>query len=62
MHISGIEYGSNGEKNHLILKESDFNYPDLLVALKEFNVRGLVICESPNLEEDALLLSKTYNE
>ena len=62
MHISGIEYGSNGEKNHLILKESDFNYSDLLVALKEFNVRGLVICESPNLEEDALLLSKTYNE
>jgi deoxyribonuclease IV len=60
MHISGIEYGSNGEKNHLILKESDFNYSDLLVALKEFKIRGLVICESPNLEEDALLLMKTY--
>jgi deoxyribonuclease-4 len=62
MHISGIEYGSNGEKNHLILKESDFNYPELLVVLKEFKVRGLVICESPNLEGDALLLKKIYHE
>ncbi|MFZ2498748.1 TIM barrel protein [Methanosarcina sp.] len=62
MHISGIEYGKNGEKKHLILKESDFNYPELLRALKEFEIKGLVICESPSLEEDALLLKKTYNE
>jgi len=62
MHISGIEYDRNGEKRHLILKESDFNYPELLKALKEFEVKGLVICESPNLEEDALLLKKTYME
>ncbi|WP_440948777.1 TIM barrel protein [Methanosarcina sp. T3] len=62
MHISGIEYDRNGEKRHLVLKESDFNYPELLKALKEFEVKGLVICESPNLEEDALLLKKTYME
>jgi len=60
MHISGIEYDRNGEKRHLVLRESDFNYPELLKALKEFEVKGLVICESPNLEEDALLLKKTY--
>jgi deoxyribonuclease IV len=62
MHISGIEYDRNGEKRHLTLKESDFNYPELLKALKEFEVRGRVICESPILEEDALLLRKTYME
>lgn len=62
MHISGIEYDRNGEKRHLTLKESDFNYPELLRALKEFDVKGLVICESPIMEEDALLLKKTYME
>jgi deoxyribonuclease-4 len=60
MHVSGIDYGRNGEKKHLILKESDFNFKELLKALKEFRVKGLVICESPNLEEDALLLKKSY--
>ncbi len=62
MHISGIEYDKNGEKKHLTLKESDFNYPELLRAIKEFEIGGLVICESPILEEDALLLRKTYSE
>ena len=62
MHVSGIEYDRNGEKKHLTLKESDFNYPELLRAFKEFEIRGLVICESPVLEEDALLLRKTYSE
>ncbi|MDD3317328.1 MAG: TIM barrel protein, partial [Methanosarcina sp.] len=49
MHVSGVEYGTNGEKRHLNLKESDFNYPELMIALKEFKVRGRVILESPVL-------------
>jgi deoxyribonuclease-4 len=60
MHISGIEYDKNGEKKHMTLKESDFNYPEMLRALKEFKTKGLLICESPNLEKDALLLKKNY--
>ncbi|MFH1173912.1 MAG: TIM barrel protein [archaeon] len=60
IHISGINYGEKGEKNHLLLKESDFNYTDLLLTLKSFNVRGCVICESPNIEGDAVLLQKTF--
>ncbi|UGV40609.1 TIM barrel protein [Methanococcoides orientis] len=59
-HVSGIAYGEKGEKNHLILRESDYNYADLMAAFREFNVKGLVICESPNLEEDALLLQNTF--
>ncbi|MFH1682813.1 MAG: TIM barrel protein [Candidatus Woesearchaeota archaeon] len=59
-HISGIEYGDKGERRHLILKESKFNYSELLKAMKEHNCKGVVICESPNIEEDALLLQKTY--
>jgi len=60
IHLSGIEYGEKGEKNHLILDESDMNYSDLIKVWKEFNIKGVVICESPNIEEDALLLKKAY--
>jgi deoxyribonuclease IV len=59
-HISGIAYGEKGEKNHLLLRESDLNYIDLMAVFQEFHIKGLVICESPNLEEDALLLKNTF--
>lgn len=61
IHVSGISYGKKGEINHLNLEESDFHYAELLSALKDYGVKGMVICESPNLEEDALLLQTTYN-
>jgi len=62
IHLSGIAYGDKGEIKHLNLEESDLNYTELLKALKDYQVKGLVICESPNLEEDALLLQSTYHE
>ncbi len=61
IHFSGIEYGQKGEIKHLNLKHSDLKYTELLRALKDYDAKGLVICESPNLEEDALLLQTTYN-
>ena len=61
IHVSGIAYGKKGEKKHLTLKESDFQYAELLQALKNYGAQGMVICESPNLEEDALLLQETYS-
>lgn len=60
IHVSGIEYGPKGEKNHLNLEFSDFNYTDLMKAFREFDIKGLVICESPDLEIDALIMKKTY--
>ena len=60
LHISGIDYGKGGEKKHLPLRESDMNYQALLHALKDYKAAGMVICESPNIEEDALLLKETY--
>ena len=59
-HIAGIEYGAKGEKKHLNLEESDFNYKDLLKAFKKFNVKGAIVCESPNIEDDAKLLKDYY--
>ncbi len=61
IHFSGIKYGSKGELKHLVLQESDLHYIELLQALKDYKVKGRVICESPNLEADALLLQETYN-
>jgi len=61
IHMSGINYGPKGEKNHLPLMESDFDYVSCLKALKDFGVKGCIICESPILERDALLLKETYN-
>ena len=62
IHVSGIAYGKKGEIKHLSLKESDLQYVELLQALKDYEAKGLVICESPNLEEDALLLQETYHK
>lgn len=59
-HLAGIEYSVKGEKNHLILEESDMNYKDLLKAFKDFNVKGALVCESPNIEGDTKLLKEYY--
>jgi len=61
IHISGIAYGEKGEVKHLNLKEADFQYTEILQALKDYDAQGIVICESPNLELDALLLQETYS-
>ena len=61
IHVSGIAYGPKGEKKHLDLRNADFNYVALLRALKDYRAKGLVICESPSLEEDALILQETYH-
>lgn len=61
IHTSGIKYSDKGEREHLDLKDSDMNYQGLLKALKDYQVSGVLICESPNLETDALLMKEFYN-
>ena len=60
IHLSGIEYGPKGEKRHLVLRESDLAYTELLQALIDAGAEGRILCESPVLEEDALLLRKEF--
>ncbi len=59
-HIAGIAYSDKGEKHHLILEESDMNYKDLLKAFKKFNVKGVIVCESPNIEVDCKILKEYF--
>lgn len=60
MHFSGIAYGPKGEKHHLPLEESDAQWKDFLAVLKKRSIEGTVVCESPLLEEDTLLLQRKF--
>lgn len=62
IHVSGIEYGLKGEKKHLPFSESDFPYKAFVKAVKDFGVKGCIICESPVLEKDVLLLKEEYSK
>jgi deoxyribonuclease-4 len=60
IHLSGIEYGPKGERNHLPVAESDLKLNQLFKALKEFDCAGRILCESPIMEEDALNMKKAW--
>ncbi len=62
MHASGIRFSEKGERNHLEMEDENnsFNYKWFLNALHRKNVSGRIICESPNIEGDALLIQKYW--
>jgi deoxyribonuclease-4 len=62
IHLSGIEYGPKGEKKHLPLKEADLKYKELFRALIDAKAGGRIMCESPLMEEDALVMQKAYRQ
>ena len=62
-HLSGIEFGPKGERNHLMLKDSDFNLDALLKALNAFNCGGRILCESPqDMDVDALHIMEAWKK
>jgi len=60
IHLSGINYTEKGERNHLILEESDLHWKELLDVFREYKIKGCIVSESPNIEKDALLMKKYY--
>jgi deoxyribonuclease IV len=60
IHLSGIEYGPKGEKNHLAVLESDMDWEGLFRALKDFDCRGRILCESPEMEADTQVLKEKW--
>lgn len=62
IHLSGIEYGPKGERNHLMLEDSDFDLKALLQTLFDLGCRGRIVCESPVMEDDALLIQQTWKK
>jgi deoxyribonuclease-4 len=60
VHYSGIAYGEKGEKHHLTFEESDLRWKDFLKVLKKRGVGGVLVCESPSMEDDTMLLMREY--
>jgi deoxyribonuclease-4 len=60
IHLSGIEYGPKGEKNHLELAKCDLKLEALFQALCDFGCGGRILCESPIMEQDALNMKNAW--
>jgi deoxyribonuclease-4 len=60
IHVSGISSNSKGDLKQLNLEKSKFNWQAMLKVLKDRNCGGYVVCNSPNLEEDAVMMKKYY--
>jgi deoxyribonuclease-4 len=62
IHLSGIEYGPKGEKNHLPIQEADLDLKALFRALHAAKAGGRILCESPVMEDDALYMRNAWLE
>ncbi len=62
IHLSGIEYGPKGEKEHLRVEDADLDIKALFRALHNLKCGGRILCESPAMEEDALVLKRLWVE
>ncbi|MBI4053565.1 MAG: TIM barrel protein [Candidatus Diapherotrites archaeon] len=62
VHMSGMNFGEKGEKNHLVFGDpgNRFHFEPAIQAFKKLGVKGVVVCESPNVEEDALKMKNCY--
>lgn len=61
-HFTRIEYTDAGERKHHVLVETEYGPPlePLLGALVECGWDATIICETPFLEKDALLMKQNY--
>jgi deoxyribonuclease-4 len=62
IHVSGIEFTDKGERKHLPFREADLKYKQLLAAMKSRGCAGRILCESPILEKDAVLLRNAWKK
>jgi deoxyribonuclease-4 len=60
IHISGIAFNQSGEIKHLNLPETSYRYDEWIGALRDNGAEGLIICESPAREVDAVMLKNLY--
>lgn len=61
IHIAGILFNGSGEIKHLNLAETDFRYDEWLEVLLASGAAGMVVCESPDQEQDAVILKTAYD-
>ena len=61
-HVSGIAYGPKGEREHLMLADSDFDLQALLQALRKWGCSGRIVCESPVMDVDAQRIREAWKQ
>jgi len=61
VHLSGIQYGPKGEKEHLPLQESDLDLQAIFRALATEGCQGRLLCESPAMENDAGYMREVWD-
>ncbi len=62
-HFSEINFTEKGERNHLILGSNNTPpFKPLMKVLAEGGYSGTIICETPKIDEDALLLKGEYEK
>jgi len=59
-HFSGIAFTGAGEQNHLPISSQSPPFAPLAKELASRGFSGTVICESPLIEKDALVLQNEY--
>ncbi len=62
VHISGINFTGQGEKNHTMFAQSKFPLKDALASLVKHGCSGIIICESPVQDSDALVIQKLLEQ
>lgn len=62
VHLSGIQYGEKGEREHLPLEEADLDLHAIFKALHSYGCKGRILCESPIMEDDALIMKSLWAE
>lgn len=60
IHFSGIEFGQKGEIRHLPFAEATIDVDGWLSLMVDRGIEGVVVVESPILEEDAKVLKSRY--
>jgi deoxyribonuclease IV len=62
IHLSGIEYSAKGERNHVPILESDLDLAAIFTALAQHDCQGRILCESPAMEEDSLVMKALWEK
>jgi deoxyribonuclease IV len=62
IHLSGIKYGPKGEISHLPLEEADLDLKAIFRVLRSYECAGRILCESPEMEDDAIKLKRAWEE
>lgn len=61
-HAEGIAFGDTGERHHLNFSECKLDPRELIKAWRDYKIKGVITCESPSIEGDALVLKRLWDK